>query len=108
MSSERKLREDCWYDDEGALRCLHCGLYQADTRATEYQDPEPHWASCPLAEPPDVVKAAKSFRQQSADAVATGSIIAAHYADFCVAAWHQLERDFGFRLTEDGWEWTDE
>lgn len=90
--SERQLREgvDCHLCPEEA-ECVLCDR-----------------ARKALADEPDVVKAAKRFREQATWAIGTGSITAAHWADYCINAAKQVEEDFGFCLTETGWEWTQE
>ena len=111
--SERELREDCWYDQQGESRCVHCGLYWDVWREGEDHEPD-----CPIAADPDVVEAAKYLEElaveqrnisdglaDSDSAVATAALnqsIAYH------AAGIKLQVRFCFRLTADGYEWTDE
>ena len=99
--SERELREDCWYDSHGDMRCVHCGVYKADMRPL--YGCQPHRASCPLAADPDVVAVARKI----VDEVCKGTLSPEQvWAVGLIKRW--MEETFGFRLTTDGYEWTEE
>ena len=100
--SERRLRELGTFDTEGGVeRCAFC---HALVSAGE------HYPQCPVDDDPDVVAVARVCREYDPGPAKTrgSKLYNEGWRDAVNAVADNLERKYGFILTDKGYEWTEE